>query len=155
MRWVCRLVGSLDLLDATYAGPDMVTDCSKIYQAEVRPCTPSQRRIAAGQSCERGCVAAGRMRRGPTTRIRCSAGPSQSGKAPKLVRKTARGKTDAMGFGRRVATSGPEAVESVLVQVVVLDDLIEEDDKRVDVAEVRRPSTLCLAAFSPLRARLV
>ena len=48
-------------------------------------------------------------------------------------------------------------MESVLVQVVVLDDLIEEDDKRVDVAEVRHPSTLCLAAFafSPLRARLV
>ena len=44
---MCRLVGSLDLLDATYAGPDMVTDCSKIYQAEVRPCTPSQRRRAA------------------------------------------------------------------------------------------------------------
>ena len=33
-------------------------------------------------------------------------------------------------------------MESVLVQVVVLDDLIEEDDKRVDVAEVRRPDFL-------------
>ena len=33
-------------------------------------------------------------------------------------------------FTKRVALSGPEAVESVLIQVVVLDDLIEEDDKR-------------------------
>ena len=36
-------------------------------------------------------------------------------------------------FTKRVALSGPEAVESVLIQVVVLDDLIEEDDKRYGV----------------------
>ena len=31
---------------------------------------------------------------------------------------------------KRVALTGPEAVSSILIQVVVLDDLIEEDDKR-------------------------
>ena len=36
-------------------------------------------------------------------------------------------------FTKRVALSGPEAVESVLIQVVVLDDLIEEYDKRYGV----------------------
>lgn len=33
-------------------------------------------------------------------------------------------------FMKRVALTGPEAVSSILIQVVVLDDLIEEDDKR-------------------------
>ena len=108
--------------------------------------------MSVGASLLAGCDAA--QRRGFDARLDLHEAVKHH---TKLVRKTARGKADAMGDGRRVATSGPEAVESVLVQVVVLDDLIEEDDKRVDVAEVRRPSTLCLAAFafSPLRARLV
>jgi hypothetical protein len=32
--WLSRprqLLGAIDLLDATYAGPDLVTDCSKVY----------------------------------------------------------------------------------------------------------------------------
>ena len=37
-------------------------------------------------------------------------------------------------FTKRIALAGPQAVDSVLIQVVVLDDLVEHDDKRVDVA---------------------
>jgi hypothetical protein len=84
-----KLLGAIDLLDATYAGPDMVTDCSSVYTA-----------------------------------------------APDATRPND-DDTSMVGwtFMKRVALTGPEAVASLLIQVVVLDDLIEEDDKRVDVAE--------------------
>ena len=42
-------------------------------------------------------------------------------------------------FTKRVALSGPEALESMLIQVVVLDDLIEEDDKRCAYAACAAP----------------
>lgn len=45
-------------------------------------------------------------------------------------------------FTKRVALSGPEAVESMLIQVVVLDDLIEEDDKRCDYAAYAAPEII-------------
>ena len=93
--------------------------------------------MSVGASLLAGCDAA--QRRGFDARLDLHKAVSS---AQKLVRKMARRKADVKGDGRRVATSGPEAVESVLVQVVVLDDLIEEDDKRVDVAEVRRPDFL-------------
>ena len=36
-----RLLGAIDLLDATYAGPDMVTDCSAIYVRADDPNRPN------------------------------------------------------------------------------------------------------------------
>lgn len=36
-----RLLGAIDLLDATYAGPDMVTDCSAVYVRADDPTRPN------------------------------------------------------------------------------------------------------------------
>ena len=83
-----QLLGSLDLHDAIYAGPELVTDCSLVYVSPPDPLRPND-------------------------------------ESSSMLGWT---------FTKRIATSGPDAVETVLIQVVVLDDLTDADDKRVDVA---------------------
>jgi hypothetical protein len=59
-------------------------------------------------------------------------------------------------FMKRVALTGPEAVSSILIQVVVLDDLIEEDDKRyLPICDMRDMPCSTLLPLYPAACSMV